>query len=679
MKHDPLLRLISFINCLLITLVCTAQNHQEYSLEEVVENLSVNNAVEETTWEEDLEELSDSLRKPLNLNTITRKQLESFSFLSAEQVEHLLAYLYLHRPMRTIYELQLVEGMDRETIAHLLPYVCVDVINSKESVRLKTLLKDAIKYGRHEMLTRLDIPFYKRKGYQQDYYGPPVYNSLKYTFHYRKNLRMGVVAEKDAGEPFGAMRNKKGYDFYSFYLLINEMNRLKTLCIGSYRLNYGQGLVFGDGFLTGKTTTLALFSFQNRAIKQHASTDEYHYFQGLAAAVHLSHPITLSGFYSYRLFDGVVHNGVITSLQTTGWHRTKKEMNRKNTVEQQLTGTHLSYQQGLLKLGTTAAYYWYNHPYEPPLRSYSKYNLYGQTFFNISVDYAYRWRRLSCQGELALGKHGGLATVNFLRYADPLGNKLLLVHRYYAYNYWALFGRAFGEGSRVQNETGWYLAGECVPWPRTRLFISADFFAFPWKKYQVNKPSHGMDFCFQMDYQPRTAVQMYVRYRYKRKEKNLPDTNGEVVLPINMHQWRYRFCYTNKAEWMCRTTCDVNQFHYQGKALSYGYGLSQLVGYRLSALPVRVEAQATYFHTADYNARVYVVEKGPLYAWYVPSFFGEGMRLSLHVRYDLNAHWMCLLKCGETIYNDRSFISSGPDKIKGNKKADLQMQLRLKF
>lgn len=679
MKHDPLFRLISFMNCLLITLVCTAQNHQEHYLEEVVENLSVNNAVEETDWEEELEELSDSLRKPLNLNTITRGQLERFPFLSADQIEHLLAYLYLHRPMRTIYELQLVEGMDRKTIAHLLPYICVDVINSKESIRLKTLLKDAVKYGRHEYLTRLDIPFYKRKGYEQDYYGSPVYNSLKYTFHYRENLRMGLAAEKDAGEPFGAMRNKKGYDFYSFYLLINEMNRLKTLCVGSYRLNFGQGLVFGDGFLTGKTTTLSLFSFQNAEIKRHASTDECHYFQGVAAAVHTSKATTLSAFYSYRLLDGAVHNGLITSLQNTGWHRTKKEMNRKGTVAQQLTGTHLSYQQGVLKLGATAAYYWYNRPYEPLLRSYSKYHLRGQRFFNGSVDYAYRWRRLSCQGEVALGKHGGLATVHFLRYADPLGNKLMLVHRYYAYNYWALFGRAFGEGTTVQNENGWYLAGECVPWPRTLLFISADFFAFPWKTYQTNKSSHGMDFCFQMSYAPQASTHMYFRYRFKRKERNLPGTSGEVVLPIYTHQWRYRLAYDTHRWLATRTTCEVNQFHYQGRPLSYGYQLSQSFRCHWAGFPLRLEAQATFFQTDNYDTRVYAFEKGLLYTWYVPSFSGKGSRYSLHFRYDINAHWICLLKFGETIYADRQVIGSGSDEIKGNKKGDLQMQLRLKF
>lgn len=62
-------------------------------------------------------------------------------------------------------------------------------------------MKNAAKYGKNELLTRFDIPFYKRKGYEHTYLGPSVYNSVKYSFRYSDRLYAGVVAEKDAGEP----------------------------------------------------------------------------------------------------------------------------------------------------------------------------------------------------------------------------------------------------------------------------------------------------------------------------------------------------------------------------------------------------------------------------------------------------------------------------------------------
>lgn len=49
---------------------------------------------------------------------------------------------------------------------------------------------------KNELLTRFDIPFYRRKGYEHTYLGPSVYNSVKYSFRYSDRLYAGVVAEK---------------------------------------------------------------------------------------------------------------------------------------------------------------------------------------------------------------------------------------------------------------------------------------------------------------------------------------------------------------------------------------------------------------------------------------------------------------------------------------------------
>ena len=51
----------------------------------------------------------------------------------------------------------------------------------------------------------------------------------------------------------------------------------------------------------------------------------------------------------------------------------------------------------------------------------------------------------------------------------------------------------------------------------------------------------------------------------------------------------------------------------------------------------------------------------------------------IRLRYELNKHFLLITKFGETIYLDRNEIGSGNDLIYGNKKADVQMQLRIKF
>ena len=651
-------------------------------MEEVLEDLSVNNdinnSVNSLNWENELEELSNRLQEPVNLNSATREQLEQFPFLSDIQIEHLLAYIYIHGQMETIYELQLVEELDRQTIQYLLPFVCIKAINNEPAFRWKTMLKDAGRYGKNEVLTRLDIPFYKRKGYEHTYLGPSVYNSVKYTFRYRDQLYAGGVAEKDAGEPFAALHNSYGYDYYSFYLLLQNCGRLKSLAVGNYRLSFGQGLVMSTDYLMGKTIYASSFNNRSTGIKRHSSTDEYNYFRGVATTVALTKRLSVSAFYSHRNMDGVVTDGEITSVYKTGLHRSRKEADKKNLLTSQLTGGNVSYQQNHIRLGITGVYYVFNRPYEPELTGYSKYNIHGNHFYNLGIDYAYRWRRFSFQGETAIGKQGW-ASLNRLQYSPVQDIQFMLIHRFYSYDYWAMYAHSFGEGSTVQNEQGYYVGLETTPFSHWRFFVSFDLFSFPWKKYRINKPSRGTDGLIQATFTPRTNLSMYLKYRYKQKERDLTGSKGTLTLPIFHHQLRYRLNYSLNDVFSSRTTLDYNHFHSQDRAANKGYQVTQMISSQLPWTRLFADVQGSYFCTDDYDSRVYVSEKGLLYTFYTPSFQGRGFRCAVRLRYELNKHWLFITKFGETIYLNRNEIGSGNDLIYGNKKADIQMQLRIKF
>ena len=651
-------------------------------MEEVLEDLSVNNdinnSVNSLNWENELEELSNRLQEPVNLNSATREQLEQFPFLSDIQIEHLLAYIYIHGQMETIYELQLVEELDRQTIQYLLPFVCIKAINNEPAFRWKTMLKDAGRYGKNEVLTRLDIPFYKRKGYEHTYLGPSVYNSVKYTFRYRDQLYAGGVAEKDAGEPFAALHNRYGYDYYSFYLLLQNCGLLKSLAVGNYRLSFGQGLVMSTDYLMGKTIYASSFNNRSTGIKRHSSTDEYNYFRGVATTVALTKRLSVSAFYSHRNMDGVVTDGEITSVYKTGLHRSRKEADKKNLLTSQLTGGNVSYQQNHIRLGITGVYYVFNRPYEPELTGYSKYNIHGNHFYNLGIDYAYRWRRFSFQGETAIGKQGW-ASLNRLQYSPVQDIQFILIHRFYSYDYWAMYAHSFGEGSTVQNEQGYYVGLETTPFSHWRFFVSFDLFSFPWKKYRINKPSRGTDGLIQATFTPRTNLSMYLKYRYKQKERDLTGSKGTLTLPIFHHQLRYRLNYSLNDVFSSRTTLDYNHFHSQDRAATKGYQVTQMISSQLPWTRLFADVQGSYFCTDDYDSRVYVSEKGLLYTFYTPSFQGRGFRCAVRLRYELNKHWLFITKFGETIYLNRNEIGSGNDLIYGNKKADIQMQLRIKF
>ena len=640
----------------------------EDNLEELAEQ------TDPATWEDELQDLAYLLDSPLDLNTATREQLEQFPFLTAQQVENIQAYVFLHGPMQSVYELMLVPEMNRRTAELLHPFVCVKSVDAPKGF---PSWKDIWRYGKHEMLARFDLPFYRRKGYEKDYLGTPLYHSLRYAFRRGEYVQAGFAAEKDAGEPFFALHDAKGYDHYSYYVLLNNLDRLKTLALGTYRLDFGQGLVLGNSFGLGKSFSLATSDHRSRGIRKHGSTGEYDYFRGLAATVQTARRVEVSAFYSHRTLDGRVEDGALVSIDESGLHRTRSEAEKMHTAVLQLAGGNIAYRGNPFQVGLTGIYYFFDRPYEPRLREYAKYNLRGNHFYNVGLDYRYRLGRFGLSGEAALGKQG-CAFLNRLSYDFSPDYRVLLVHRYYAHDYWAWFAHSFGEGSTPQNENGWYLAAEVAPLARWRFFASADFFSFPWWRYRISKPSQGVDVRFQATYTPREGLSMYANYRFRRRERDVTGTGGEVTVPTLHHRARFRLT-CEPGIWRFQTTADHNIFTQQGISSASGWQCTQAVSCALPFFPLRLSAQGTYFDTDDYDSRVYVYERSLLYTFYTPSFSGQGFRCSLHLRYDPLKWLMLLAKLGHTSYLDRDEISSGNDLIRSNRKTDLQLQVRVKF
>lgn len=638
------------------------------------EELAEEYEMEDYDWEEELLLLDRLQANPINLNRATREELKQLPFLSDEQIEQIHAYLYLHGEMKTLNELLLVEGMDKRTMEMMLPFVC---IKTEQATKGFPSVKNILKYGEHELITRLDQPLYTRKGYSDKYLGTKQYHSLRYDFSYGDYLHAGITAEKDAGEPLLGMHNKQGYDHYGAYVQLKRLGRVEHLAVGNYRLNMGEGLILGSSFNLGRGTTLANAYYKPATIRKHSSTDEYNYFSGVASTVRLHRNVRATLFYSYRNMDATIKEGKITSIYKTGLHRSESEAEKVNAFSMQTMGGSIRYDANRWSIGANGIYYFFDKEYRPNLQTYSKYNLQGNHFYNVGMDYQLRLGALNWRGEVAKGKEGW-AAVNRLIYNYSGDWRMMLVHRYYAHDYWSFFGNSFGDSSTPQNENGWYLATEATPFARWRLFASIDLFSFQWWKYRISKPSQGMDVQGKATYTPTSNVEMYVSYRYRKKERDVTGTGGEQTYPYHHHKLRYRLTWNNGC-WQWRSTIDYNRFkqmHFDGKQ---GWGFTQACNYVHPSKALTICIQGSYFNTDDYDSRVYIHEKGLLHTFYTPAFQGRGFRYLANVRYDMGKRLMLLLKFGETIYQNRETIGSGSDLINSNRKADVQIQVRLRL
>ena len=680
---------VILITCLSVVLPVNNLSAQ-HVLEEIAEQLITNDEDNAYQWENLFEELSDLKENPLNINLATKEQLERFPFLNSQLIENILYYLYKYGAMVSINELMVVEDMDLATFRLLKPFITCQPLEEKTHT---PTLKSILKYGKQELSARMDIPLYTRAGYQpftsdyikenpnKRYLGPSFYHNLRYKFRYTDKVYIGFTAEKDPGEPFFAGNNKKGYDYYSPYFYIRDFGKIRALALGNYRLNYGYGLVMNTDFNMGKTTALNTLLNRESGIKKHSSTDEYNYFQGIAGSIQLSEHFTADAFYSYRQMDGIVDNRFITSLKEDGYHRIPRDYEKKNSLTNQLIGSNIQYNGKNFELGLTAVYNFFNKVLNPTYRPYNKYYPRGSDFFNLGANYKFFLKKLTWMGEVAMDKDRRMAALNTLRYRPKANFQLIAMHRFYDVAYQSMYARSVGEGSMVQNESGFYLGMEADELWYFKLTAYIDFFYFPWKKYQMTKNgTRGIDGVIQLDYSPTHELDMFIRYRYKNKFKDYNPAEGDkITVPYIQQKGRYQLTYSPNDELVLKTTADVVHNAYQHKDPSKGFLIKQSIGYKFPKLPLQLDASVAWFKTDDYASRITVYEKSLLYSFSMPSFYGEGERFSFNTRYELNKHIVLQGKYACTHYRDREVISSGLEQIEGNLKSDLYFQVQFKF
>ena len=220
-----------------------------------------------STWEQTYDLLCDLEDHPLDINQVTREQLEELPFLSAQQIEGIVEYLWRYGRMETLSELQMIRSLDYAQRRLLTYFVYV----GEEPPAALPTLKDIAQYGQNELMAYARVPFYNRKGDINGYLGPKYRHWLRYQFTYGDQVKLGLVASQDAGEPFFANQNKWGYDYYSFYLQLRNFRRLESLVLGNYRVSMGMGLVMNNSFSLGKMAMLQNLGRSSYTLRAHSS------------------------------------------------------------------------------------------------------------------------------------------------------------------------------------------------------------------------------------------------------------------------------------------------------------------------------------------------------------------------------------------------------------------------
>ena len=659
-------------------------------IEQQLENITANNEDNQTEDDSYLQALGQYQKNPLNINSASEATLKDLNMLTPLQVQSLIEYREFLGKLVNIYELQAVPGWDIATIQKLRPYITVN-----ENADIFSSLASRLKNGEHTILVRATQVLEKSAGYLVDpnsgknyYRGSPQRIFVRYRYNFKNLLQYGVLGEKDAGEQFFKGNQKRGFDFYSAHFFAKNIGMIKSLAIGDYTVNLGQGLTQWMSLAFKKGPDVVSAKRQADVLRPYNSAGEINFHRGLGITVGKNN-WEATVFASYKRVDANFAAGdttqtqddFITSLQTSGYHRTASESADKGIQRQLTFGGNLAYRIKNIHLGLNAVQYAFKYPLQKPADPHNLYALSGKSFGNYSTDYSYTYRNLHFFGEAAITDKKYPAFVNGLLLSAASNVDLSFVYRNISKGYQSLYTNAFTESTFPNNEKGLFSGITLRLTDAWRVDAFADMYKFPFLKFRVNAPTTGSDYLVQLTYKPNKLFEIYTRFKTETKSINYNpgDLTLSPVIPQPKQGWRTQFSYKLNPTFTFRSRAEAVWFDNRGDAAETGFLLYADIIYKPPFKPFEANMRLQYFETDGYNSRLYAYENDVLYSFSIPVFYDKGYRYYINANYNVTKKLTIWLRVAQYFYPDKKTIGSSLDLTKKNHRTEAKFQAIYKF
>ena len=666
------------------------QEQPNTTVEQQLENITENNDDTETEDDSYQQELLQYQRNPLNINTADEAAFKDLHLISPMQVQSLVAYRNFLGKLVSIYELQSVPLWDLATIQKIRPYITLgagpDILSS---------LGYRLKNGDHTLLVRATQTLEKSDGYLIDpnagrnyYPGSQQKLLVRYRYNYKNLLQYGVLGEKDAGEQFFKGSQKQGFDFYSAHFFARNIGIIKSLAIGDYTVNMGQGLIQWMSLAFKKGPDILSVKRQADVLRPYNSAGEINFHRGIGITLAKKN-CEATVFGSYRQLDANfiigdssdTEDDFVSSLQTSGYHRTPSESADKGIQRQLAFGGNLAYRFKNLHVGLNAIHYQFKLPLVKSPEPYNLYALSGKSVGNYSTDYSYTFRNLHFFGEAAVSDKNYPAFINGLLISTSSNVDMSFVYRNISKGYQSLYSNAFTENTYPTNEKGLFAGITIRPNNSWRLDAYADQYKFPWLKYRVNAPTTGSDYTVQLTYKPNKIFEIYTRYKSETKSINYnPDEHTlSPVIPQPKQDLRTQFSYKPDPALTIRSRVEAVWFDKRGEAAETGFLIYADLVYNPPLKKYSANMRLQYFETDGYNSRLYAYENDVLYSYSIPVFYDKGYRYYLNINYDVTKKLTVWVRFAQYLYLDKNIIGSSLDEIDKNHRTEVKLQALYKF
>lgn len=639
--------------------------------------------------------LTQLYANPLDLNSATRDELAATYLLTERQLTSLTDYRATFGDLLSVYELQAIPDFDLPTIRRLLPFVTI--VGDTRLLGALPTPSDNYLIMRYEQILEQQKGFSdatpdKNGKLPSRYLGNSQQWYLRYRYSRPRAFSLGLTLEKDPGErmEWQPSARRYGADYVSFHAQIQNRGRWRTILLGDYQLQIGQGLVLSAGFVLGKSAeTIQTVRRPTLGARPYTSLTEYGYFSGATAtyALHPTFDVTLLAAANQRdanTVAGSAQEGTIaTSLQTSGLHRTASERDDQGSLFETNLGAHLLYHnRHQLQIGLTVLQTSFDKIFRKRDLAYNQYDFTGTRNLVVGVHGGYIWHNWNLFAEMArssgsLTNSGGVGIIAGTLASLTKKVDMAIALRHYDRNFHSFYSNAFSESGQNSNESGAYLGLKYSVYRKITLGGFIDVFRFPWLKYLVDAPSRGFDYLLQARYTPDRKTTFYGIYHEEHKEKNRPDSDPKVVVPTTRRTIALNADYSPVRRLSLRSRIQWGSFAYAGASASRGFTIVQDA--TLDLRRFSFSGRVALFGTDDYDSRQYVYERDVLYAFSFPAYFNRGIRHYVLAQYTLSRHLRVWVRWARTDLTNQTTVGSDLDQISVPHKSEVKVQAQWQF
>ena len=443
--------------------------------------------------EEELAHLANLRANPLDVNTAAVDELASVPGLTPVVAGAIVADRLRAGAFRSFADLRRVRLVTSDALAAMRPYVTVQDPASRS--RRQRLARDLRLSVTGRVARRLEVADGYRGGDSlRTYRGSPFRVLTRVRATSGRAFVAALTLEKDPGEAFADGR--AGYDHVSGAAALFRRGALRTVVVGDFVADFGQGLALGRAGGMGKSADATRSPMRSgRGLRPFTSGGETSFLRGAGVTVAPLAFLELSAFASRRRLDATLDSssGAATSVGGDGLHRTAAELARRGALGESLAGAaaevHVGDGRGDVRIGIAGYGAGLSAPLVPPVRPDTRFQPSGRSASAIAVHADGRMGPFHAFAEVARAGES-TAVVAGAGGAPAPRSEILVLARSYARGFAPAHGSAFAErpGS-AGNEHGLYVGARTAA-PGGWTFAGyVDAYRFPWLRFNVPRPS----------------------------------------------------------------------------------------------------------------------------------------------------------------------------------------------